>query len=238
MRRFRSILLSILAGGIAVGIGMGIFLHLANVDRERLASIAEQAQTQSKEAQAARDAAVQEANQKLTTANAEIAKAENTVVTLQQERDTIANAHILTPPRPRTILGWKEAVDLDLQASCKFPPGNTVDANDRNGLIISRLASGSATSSTQDQWLSILPFDSQSETEMDGALTTSTQVSYVVDGYLLFGQMGQLPDARNEIYILRAQKDGIPTHLIRFKDSTTDTDGSLASNILSSLSFQ
>jgi len=235
MPRFTSLFLAILAGGIAVGIGMGIFLHLANADRERLAGIAKQAQAQTRDAQAARDQAVHEANQKLQNANAEIAKAQTALTSLQLERDLIADAKGLTVTSARAVRGWKQAINLELNATCKFPPTSDIESNDTNGLVVTQTGSDP---STDNRWLSILPYDAQRENEMQDNFVTSTPVSFLVDGHLLIGKHGQMSDPRNDVYILRVQKEGIPSHLIWLKDPATDTDGTVALNVLASLSFQ
>lgn len=237
MRRFTSVLLSILLGGLAVGIGMGVFLKMANDDRERLATIATQAQQASKDAQMAREMAVKEANQKLENANAEISKAEQAMTALQQERDLIAEAHVLAPANARTVRGWKEAVGLDVNASCKFPPGNTVEANDGTGLVISQAPLGTDTAS-DTRWLAILPYDAQRETELQNTFVTSTPVSYLVGGRLLIGKLGEMDDPQDPVFVLRVQKEGVPTHLIWLKAPATDAGNTIAMNVLASLSFQ
>src|SRR5260221_13484618 len=101
MRRAASVLISILLGGLAAGLGTYVFLKKANDDRERLAGIVVQAQQESKAAVEKSQQTVEEANQKLNAANEEISNAQQLVKALKEERDLMATAHLLTPPTGR-----------------------------------------------------------------------------------------------------------------------------------------
>ncbi|MFZ2804073.1 MAG: hypothetical protein WA001_02515 [Patescibacteria group bacterium] len=237
MRRFTSVILSILLGGFAVALGMGFFLMKANTDRERLANVATQAQQAAQAATAERDQAVTEANQKLDTANAEVAKAENAITSLQQERDEIAGAQVLGIPSAHATRNWKEAIDLETQTSFKFPPTSAVASNDGTGLVIVQSPSGNSTTSTDARWLTVTPFDASQESQLENSFVTSTAVSYLVDGHLLVGKLGTTEGAQNNVFVLRVQKDGVPSGLIWLNDPTNDTDNAIAMNVLASLSF-
>src|SRR5689334_7112494 len=130
MRRFSSIFLSILLGAFAVGIGMGYFLMKANSDRERLATIASEAEQQSREALQAKEDAIRAANNKLDTANGEISKAQELIRSFNEERSLIASAMVLKTPAGRDIKGWKEVVSLDQKTTINYPATHVVTAND------------------------------------------------------------------------------------------------------------
>lgn len=203
MKRFSSVILSILLGAIAVGGGMFVFLDKANADRARLADIAAKSREDAKAAQEASQKTVEDANRKLADANAEIAKAQNVIKSLEEERKLMRNAVILEPPRSNAVKGWKQAIDIPLGVSCKFPPGHVVELNDAQALTIS------TTEGTPDgRWLSITPYDERLDSELRANFTTSTAVSYLVGGRLLMGARGE------KFFVLRVQKDGRTSHLI------------------------
>lgn len=209
MRRFSSVILSILLGAIAVGGGMFVFLNKANADRARLADIAAQSREDVKAAQDASQKTVEDANRKLADANAEIAKAQRVIKLLQEERELMRAATILEPPRPSAIKGWKQAIDIPLGVSAKFPPGHTIELNDAQALTIS-----TDDAAPDRRWLSITPYDERLDAELRANFTTSTAISYLVGGRLLIGARGSLTGSLGNIFVLRAQKDGRSSHLI------------------------
>jgi type II secretory pathway pseudopilin PulG len=121
MRRFTSVLISILLGALAVGVGMGYFLMKANNDRERLALIAQAAEQESQEAIQAREQAIKAANAKLDAANTEITKAQETIKAFNEERALIQSATVLRTPNAKEIKGWSEIVSLGQKATVNYP---------------------------------------------------------------------------------------------------------------------
>lgn len=211
MRRVASVLLSILLGASATGVGITIFLKKANDDRERLAAIAEQARQDSIAAAESNKRTVEEANKQVDAANAEVAKAQHLVKTLKEERDLLARAEPLSAPSTKTLKGWREAVSVPLGISIKIPPTSRIELNDESGLT-----AGASSSQPQgdSRWFSITPYDDRLDRELSSSAVTSTPVSYIADGQLLIGQRGKIGNPAAETIILRVQREGQNTHLI------------------------
>lgn len=238
MRRFTSVILLILLGALAVATGMGLILKKANDDRKRLADIVLHAQEERRQAQAAQEEAVLEANQKLDSANAQITQAQQALKSLQEERDAIASAMPLTPPSPKSLRGWQQAIDLVLGVSCFFPLGNEIRENGGAALTIARTMSTTDVASPEP-WLSITPYDANRESAFLNTFSTSTSVSYLVDGHVLIGRRGRTFEQSDEVVVLHVQKNGVISHTIWIKNPVgITTDNGLAiKNILSTLSF-
>lgn len=230
MRRVSSVLLCILIGALAAGAGVYSFLYKANQDRERLASVALQAQEQSQTAIAQSAQTIEEANGKLAAANAEMSQAQLAIKKLQEERALILSATPLSAPSAKTLKTWKEALDIVLGVSLKFPPTSHVETNDEALLSLGR---GATTSSDEAsvKWLSITPYTQVSETQLLADLASSTPVTYLVDGHVLVGVEGSLENSTDNVFVLRAEAQGTSTHLIWAQDSAGDK----AQTILSTL---
>ncbi|MEK7115943.1 MAG: hypothetical protein AAB879_00950, partial [Patescibacteria group bacterium] len=146
MRKFSSVILSILLGAIAVGGGMFVFLKKANDDRARLAELVTHSRTDAAAADERSRHAVEEANQKVAAANAEIAKTQKVISALQEERDLMRTATPLVP-RAGAIRGWKQTINVPLGVSCKIPATSSIELNDTEALTISAAPNGVASPS-------------------------------------------------------------------------------------------
>ncbi len=222
MRRFSSVILSTFLGAIAVGGGMFIFLKKANDDRARLAELVTRSQSDAAAAQERSQHAIAEANQSVAAANAEIAKTQKVISALQEERDLLRKATLLVP-RASAIRGWKQAINVPLGISCKLPPTSFIEQNDAEALIFSATQSSIAPSSDA-RWMSMTPFDEQRDEELRTHLTNTTTVSYLVNGHLLIGLRGSLPNSPNGLFVLRVRKDGRTSYLIWAKVPPGGTD--------------
>ena len=236
MRRTASILVSILIGGLAAGLGTYVFLRKANLDRERLAAIAVQAQQEAVAAKASSQQTVAEANQKLNEANAEITKAQGVIQTLQDERALIAAATPLTTPAPKSVKGWVDAVDVDLGVSLKLPPSSVIDENSADALTASKDTSLSSLAQGKERWLSITPYDVRLENELTSAFSSSTDISFLVDGHLLVGEFAASPDNTGDIYVFHVQNSGVRSHLIWIHRPASISDQTFT-NLLATLRF-
>jgi hypothetical protein len=238
MQRISLVILSILLGAVSVGIGMGIFLHKANSDRQHLEQVALDAQSQSREAQALSQRAIQEANAKLKAANDEVAKAKAALKAIEDEHALMAKAEILQEPDPKIKKGWIEAVSLPLGISLRFPPKNVIEENSDSALTISTQTKTDNASTTlaEFRWLQITPYDSRLESELINAMTSTTPVTYAVHGRLFKGIRG-LTEA-GETYVLQISSLGQRTHLVWGRElGKTARDKNLLS-VLATLTFK
>lgn len=238
MQRLTSVIFSILLGAVAVGIGMGIFLHKANTDRQRLEQVALEAQGKSKEAQDRSQQAIQEANAKLKAANDEVAKAQATLKAVEEERALLAKAEILAEPKAEALKGWPEAVSLPLGVSLRYPPKNAIKENDEMALTISGEPKAGSSSTTMPdlRWFQITPYSQRLESELVGAMASTTPVLLAARGRLLKGTRG-LTQA-GETYVLKVSSLGETTHLIWAREvGKTPRDKNLQ-QVLSTLNFK
>ncbi len=238
MKRVLPILASILLGALAVGLGMGLYLKLANDDRERLAKDAEAARQALEQVKLEGQKTVDQANEKITQATSEVEKMQAQLKSMQNERDLLARAQVLSAPTGKALKGWKDAIDVPLSISIKYPAGNHTETTDAQSLTIVTDAKASNTlTATDARWLSITPYDARLEQELLATLATSTPVSFTVHGRLLIGEQGQAFSSSANILILRVRSGGDTTHLIWLREPAAVGTHSLLLDILSTLNF-
>lgn len=229
MKKAWSILLSVLLGAIFVGLGTGYFLHLANLDRKNLVNEAQQARADAIKAQEEREEAVLETNQKLSQANQEIEKAQEALRLLELERKLLVSAKALPAPSPKLISGWSSIVSSSLGLSFKYPPESQTASNDESGINITGKieSTGSQQQASDGPWISVVPYSSQTEQLLVARLATSTPVAYLVNGHVITGVKGPLPntstpDSIKSAAVLSVLYNGNNTHLIWIKNPPKD----------------
>jgi hypothetical protein len=216
---------------------MGLYLKKANDDRERLAEIARRAQEEVTRIKTEGKQAIDQANQKIAHADAEIAKAQAQLQQAQEERTLLSSAQTLLPPTGKTIKGWKDAINLPLGVSLKYPTGTELDENDATGLILVSSVLPNTVSTGDRRWLSITPFDERLERELSLNLTSSTAVSYAVRGRLLTGLQGSLPGQSGMVFVLRVRSAGTASHIIWGKEPIASNNKTHLVDVLSTLDF-
>lgn len=231
MRRAATILIGIALGAIAAGIGVGIFLKLANDDRERLAKQLETTAAQAQAVRAENQRAIEEANKKLLDANAEVGKAQALIKNLEQERQLLATATPLSMPSTKLLRDWKDVVNIDWGVSLKYPADSALESNTAQGITLSRTASASDA-----RWFSLMPYQERLETEILSSYTTSSPVSFLVSGHLMTGWKGTVAGSKEPIYALRMWSRGAATHLIWAREPSASS--AIVPNVLSTMRFE
>jgi hypothetical protein len=218
MKRAWSILLSVLLGALVVGIGTGYFLHLANKDRQSLALEAKEANDKTIQIQQDHQKAIQEANRKLEQANQEVNKAQDAIKALERERTLLPQAQPLIPLPAQSTQDWQLALSASLGIALRFPPGSAIKQDIENRLSVTASGTQAITSQATDgPWIDIMPFDKKSKDTLSARLTTSTPITYFVNGHLLDGLKGSLLDGANkssDAAVLEVYQNGSTTHLI------------------------
>jgi hypothetical protein len=232
MRRAASILLGILLGAIATGIGSGIFLKKANDDRNRLMETVQSTMQQAADARSENSKAIEDANAKLHDANIEVAKAQTLIKTLQEEQKALTAATVLVPPSTKTIRGWSDVVRLDLGLSLKLPPSLTATTTTADELLVVR----TDQRQSDGRALSVMRYDTNREREWLSAAASSTPVSFIIDGHLATGVKANIPTQPSPVYLLRIQKQGTASHLIWIREFPQQTIDPLV--LLSTLRFE
>ncbi len=237
MRRTLPILASILLGALAVALGMGIYLQKANDDRERLAAIARRAQDQVEQIKIEGRQAIEQANKKVAAADVEIAKAQNLVKQMEEDRTFLTQATTLIAPNAKMLRTWKDALNLPLGVSLKYPPQAVLDTNDVQSLILVQAPQSGQLITEDARWLSITPYDARLEQELTLNLVSSTEVMYTVRGRLLKGVRGILPGRSGTFTIVRIRGGGKNTHLIWGREPISETTKVPLTDILATLDF-
>ena len=233
MKRFAAIFLSILLGAAVVAIGMGIFLYKANVDRKQLATIAQTATEQAKQATTERERAIHEANTELDTAKHEITKAQATVAALKEEREALARATILEVPNNKTLRDWIHAVSLPLTFTLSLPPRSEVTENTETRFIAYFNTKARIPPSAE---LLITPYTEAQEQLLFKEIQNGSSVSYAIRGHLAQGFRGtdsNFPGTTTTI--LTVQLYNQKTHLIRISDPKGNQGAETVRTILSSI---
>lgn len=235
MQRVASVILSILLGALAVGIGMGIFLHKANSDRQRLERIALEAQSKSQQAQDQSQRAVLEANAKLKAANDEVVRAQATLKAIEEERSLLEKADFLAEPKAETLKGWSEAVNLPLKVSVRIPPNNRIEENSDKALVVSSEPK-TEQALAELRWLQITAYDPRLESELVGAMASTTPAMFNVHGRLLNGTRGQTQSG--ETFVLRVSSLGQNTHLVWIREPSKSARDRFLLQTLATLTFK
>ena len=180
--------------------------------------------------------AIQDANKQLLAANTEVGKAQVLVKSLEEERDLLATAKPLSPPPANVTRGWTDTVSLDLGISLKLPAGNEVQTNDNQSLTVAKTGN---TDGLDARWLSLSPYNERLEKELLVSLTTSTPVSYIIQGHVVTGYQGTMPGRPDPVLILRIRKDGVISHLLWIRNPNgAKTDAKPAIDVLSTMRFE
>jgi hypothetical protein len=232
MRRAASILIGILLGALATGIGTGFFLKKANDDRERLAETVQKTVEQATTARTENSRAIEDANAKLNAANLEVAKAQALIKALQEEQQALATATVLLPPTAKTVRGWTDVLRLDLGISLKLPPILVAASSTSDGLVAT-LVTGSQT---DGRVLSIMRYDAVREQEWLSVVASSTPISFVIDSHLVSGVKGVMRMQGTPLYVLRVRSQGTSTHLIWLRELPRSSFDPLI--LLSSIRFE
>ncbi len=231
MRRATGILIGILLGALASGLGVGYFFYKANTDR---AALSEKLTETARNAQQAREQnqhVIEEANKKLLAANVEVAKAQNAIKSLEEERSLLTEAVPISSPSRKTS-SWSTVVTIPFRLSFKIPSGNTVLTNDDQALIVT---SQNQMDGSDARWLSLTQYNPALEQELLASLTTSTAVSYLVDGRLLTGYTGTMLSQKETILLLRIYRNGHVSNLLWAKN--TDSKNNVLLDIISTMQF-
>lgn len=232
MKRLLPVIGLIFAGALAAAAGMGLFLIKANADRERLAEQADLASQALVQAQSQSASAVNEANQKISDADAQIAQAQSTIQQMEQEREQLAAAPVLSPPAPKNVKGWPQVADLALGVSLLQPTDATTTENDGQGLAFLNTKNASSTN-----WFRVMPYDASTDSQLASQIASSTAVSYAIDGRLVTGTVGTDPATGREELELRVRWNGNTPFLIWAEEPGPAGRTPELMNVLASMSF-
>ena len=204
MSRTLKVIGLIAIGAAATGLSTGYFLFAANRDRLDLAQKIAAAEQQVRDLEKQSEALADDAADRIEQANAEVKKAQELVIALQQEQQLFKRATPLTPSK--STQSWKEILSLPLGITVRIPLSATEDQT--TSIITAKI------NDRFDNWLQIEPY-AESRLEAMRPLNASSTEDYLasVNDALLIGQRYQMPD-RTIQYALRLQKNASSTHLL------------------------
>lgn len=233
MRRSLNIMLWMLLGAIAAGGSAGFFLWQANQDRQYLIRDAQYARLEADQAKQLSDKAMSEANQKLDQAKEKEAQAKLIVQQYQQQQQLLKSAKPLSKPGALVTKGWSEYVSVPLRLSLKVPTRNQA-WDTTNGIAVG--SKNTSLNNLTDQWLSIMPFDEQTDTSLKKNFVRHETVVWYIDNHIVTGAKGSFGDASNTAYLLEVMDGTTSTHLLWARTNQTVTEQRLL-DTLSTLTF-
>jgi hypothetical protein len=218
MKRVTSVLIAVLLGAMATGVGIVPFLVLANQDRNRMASELEQAHKRAESAESEKNKIAKEANERVEEANAEVQRAEIVLQDIAEDQRLAAEAVRLSKPPPRDLYRWSSYISLYQEVNLFLPPDSSVSSDTKVSLTIVNEKKNNAFEDAR--WLAITPYDPELERDLFASFGTSAGVSYIAGDRLLTGKRGTLKDG-SEAMVLKARHAATSTHLIWIKDPGT-----------------
>lgn len=216
MKRFTSVLIAVILGAFATGIGTIPFLVLANQDRNRLDSELHATKKFAEEKESEKQTIAEQANEKVKAANAEVQKAQAIIMEAQEDERLLTTSERLIPPSVRDRAKWNANVSLNQGISILTPNGYTVTQDDSFGFIIDKEIRTTVSTGTTPV-IFIEPYDEKKELQYINSFASSSNVNYVAGGRLLKGQEGLLLDGSTAMLFL-VRSSAKTTHLIWLRD--------------------
>ncbi len=232
MKRVTSILIGILLGALAAGLGVGIFFKKANDDRRILGEQLEALSRTALDIRMQSQAAVDSANTKVQAANSEVIKVQTLVQGFEQDAEAMTKATMLFSPPSQMIVGWKEVVGFELGMSVKIPPGSFEAVNDSKHLQLQTIDASAGP------WFSLEPYGTAREQALLSSVTGTLPVTYTLRGRLLQGVQGTDVATQLPALLLRIRFKGRNVALLyAHEPSRSAPRPSLMMKVLSTLQF-
>jgi hypothetical protein len=233
MKRLTSVLIAVILGALATGIGTIPFLVLANQDRNRLDQELHQTKAMASETEQEKQRIADEANRKVQAANEEVQKAQAIIQETKEDERLLADSERLTPPSVRERATWNPVISLYQGVSLSLPSGYSVTTDESNLFAVSRQLRTAASS--DETSIMIQPYSEEKESSYLNSFATSTDISYVAGGRLLKGKRGILPDGSSAM-ALKVRYSAKTTHLLWMRDPSGSFAG--LKQILSTLEYR
>lgn len=234
MKRFTSILVAVILGALATGVGTVPFLVLANQDRHRLDLELNRTKNLAAETEAEKRRIAEQANQKVKEANEEVQRAQSVILEAREDERLLAVSERLNPPPVYERSKWNSAISLTQGVSFSVPSSYSTTQDDTSGFILSRDIKQTADIQ-QLPLIFVEPYDAKKEMQHLNSFASSTDVYYVAGGRLLKGKQGILLDG-SAAMALEVRASAKTTHLIWMRDP--DGTLSLLKKILSTIQYQ
>lgn len=222
-------------GALAAACGFMSVLHQAKAERTDLETRVHALEQQVSRHEIEKEQLADRANAQVEAAAAQAKEAEDAVARIKRDQELLAKATPLTQPTGRAYNAWTESLSLPLGISVRLPPGTRTYSDDR-GLVA--LRPNQATSSLP--WLSISPYSTAQEANLEAMLEEQEPVAYLVGGNVLAGVRGKRADqASGYTYVLQiiAPKTGAVSHLVWAQTQAEITDARLR-DAFATLSFR
>lgn len=231
-RRVLSTWMFILLGAGATGIGMGLVLLQARLERDTLKEHVRIAEAQLTSFQS-------EHTRLMTEASARVTQAEEAEQTAHAQLDAYVGAQKLMEtslplpsPDPRARRTWVETISIPLGISLRTPNLAPANANDQS---ITATINGTAQTAG-DLWFSLTKYSDEGERGLLRQLTSTTTVRYRIGNRLLNGSRGLFQGDQTPAFVFRIEQHGVPQSLIWIRAISPLTEQRLL-EILSTLTF-
>lgn len=210
MRRSFAVLIWILIGAIASGIGMSFALHRSNQDRMRLARTLEEVSTRV----ASFEKLDREVNQDNRSLAEELGRTQSELDRLRSWQTQLKNAIPLIPPRPAQTKGWGEFASVPLGVSIRIPP--SMQANTSDDGVFLKTHTYQHGLAIEEQWLGLSRYTREREQDIyaHGNIKDPSPVTYTLGNRLLTGTAGVISDANQKLYLLSIQENATSTYLV------------------------
>lgn len=234
MKRFTSILIAVILGAFATGVGTVPFLVLANQDRYRLDSELHKTKSMAAETEVEKQKIAEQANQKVKEANEEVKKAQAIISEAQEDERLLASSERLVAPATYERSKWNTAISLYQGISLLTPVNFSVTEDEPlNFIISSESKKGYSTGTTPV--IFIQPYDQNNKNQYLNKFASSTKIAYVAGGRLIKGEQGILLDGSAAME-LEVRSSAKTTHLIWMRDP--EGSFTLLKKILSTIQYQ
>lgn len=234
MKRFTSVLIAVILGAFATGIGTVPFLVLANQDRQRLGDELQLTKTKATATELEKQRIADQANQKVKEANAEVQKAQLAILEAQEDEKLLATSDRLPTPQTHELAKWNSAISLTLGISFSTPKQFSVDRDDASAFTLVNTLRSSTSTNTVPSIL-VEPYSEESLARRLNSFASSTPVNLVAGGKLLRGTFGTLLNG-SDAYLFQVRSSAKTTRVIWMQD--IDLTSSVVRKILSSIQYQ
>lgn len=209
-RRVLSAWIFILLGAGTTGVGMGLVLLQARMERDALKAQIQGVQAQMTTLQSEHTRLMNEASTRITKIEAEKAEGQARLSHLLEAEQLFAHASLLPSPDPRTRRTWIETISVPLGLSLRTPTTLPLVTTDQ---AITATINGTAETAG-DLWLSLTRYTPEAERSLLNQLTTTSTVQYRLGTRLLTGVRGIFQTDRTVAFLFRIEQQGQPQILL------------------------
>ncbi len=210
MRRSLAVLIWILIGALAAGVGMSLALQRANQDRTSLARALQNANQRIQ----ALEISLGENSGKSAVLTEELDRVQTELDRLRNWQTRLHNATPLTPLRPAQTKGWSEFASVPLGVSIRVPPGMQANTSD-DGVFLKKFTNQHGLA-IEEQWLGLSRYTPIRKQDIytHSQMREATSVNYILGSRLFEGTKGMLDEPGQSLFLFSIQENATSTYLV------------------------